>query len=184
MKRSFLTALVFLSVPLSGQAQPATGAEHVVRGHEAWDVARQLGFEFFPVIPDDRFLLTGARDGVDSTLKSCVDARAPCTPEARIVEGEMIVLAPVCPGECSRAHTFEMFAGPRLAAGWRLRRVELAGAARWAREPKYDTSEPSFAVTVETRDGKPAAASVERLILVGPAGADWRQAFEPPVGGP
>ena len=175
--------MVLVMAPMTGRGPAAAGGEHVVAGGDAWQVARQEGFEFFPVIPDHGFLLAGARDGVDSTLKSCQDTRAPCRAEARMVGGEMIVLAPVCSGECSRSHTFEMFAGRRLAAGWRLARVELAGAARWARKPKYDTNDASFAVSVEAREGNSATASIERLTLVGPAGADWPEAFDPP-GGP
>lgn len=177
------TMMVLVMAPITGRGPAAAGGEHVVAGGDAWQVARQEGFEFFPVIPDPRFLLAGARDGVDSTLKSCADTRAPCRAEARMVGGEMIVLAPVCSGACSRAHTFEMFAGRRLAAGWRLVRVELAGAARWARSPRYDTNDASFAVSVEAREGTPATASIERITLVGPAGADWREAFDPPGGG-
>ena len=176
--------MVLVLAPLAGRGPAAAGGEHVVPGPDAWQVARQEGFEFFPVIPDPGFLLTGARDGVDSTLKSCADTRTPCRAEARMVGGEMIVLAPVCSGECSRVHTFEMFAGRRLAAGWRLARVELAGAARWAREPRYDTNDASFAVRVVAREGNPATASVRRLTLVGPAGADWREAFDAPGGRP
>jgi hypothetical protein len=169
---------------MTGRAQAAASAEQVVvRGRDAWEVARREGFEFFPVIPDDRFLLSGARDGADSTLKLCDDARTPCTTEALMVGGKMMVLAPVCRSGCSLTHTFEMFAGRRLTDGWRLARVELAGAARWAREPKYDTNDASFAVSVEAREGNPGTASIERITLVGPAGADWRQAFESEGGG-
>ena len=178
------TMMVLVLAPLAVRGPAAAGGEHVVAGADAWQVARQEGFEFFPVIPDPGFLLSGARDGVDSTLKSCEDTRAPCRAEARMVGGEMIVLAPVCSGGCSRAHTFEMFAGRRLAAGWRLARVELGGAARWTREPRYDTNDASFAVRVEARVGNPATATIERLTLVGPAAADWREAFDPPGGGP
>lgn len=182
-KALLTTTMLLLSTPVTGRAQGAASGEYIIRGGDAWEVARQRGFEFFPVIPDDRFLLAGGRDGVDSTLKSCGDVRAPCTTEARMVGGRMIVLAPRCRDACSLSHTFEMFAGRRLADGWRLARVELAGPACWVRKPRYDTNDASFAVCVEARDGSPGTASIERLTLRGPAGTDWRRAFDSEGGG-
>lgn len=175
-KQVSLSLLVFFALQAPGRAQEA--GSYVVAGREAWEVARRKGFEFFPVIPDDGYLLSGARDGHDATLKSCPNPRDPCEAEARVEDGQMIVLAPGCDG-CARAHSFEMFAGRRLAPGWRIARIELGGdSGRWEREPVYDSDNASFVVKVEARPGKAAAASIARVTLVGPAGADWRDAFE------
>jgi hypothetical protein len=168
--------LILLAVPTLARAQEDEASSYVVEGREAWEVARRQGFEFFPVIPDDRYLLSGARDGRDTTLKSCPNPRDPCEAEARIEGGQMIVLAPGCDG-CARTHSFEMFAGRRLAAGWRLAHVELTRDARWTREPRRDTDDASFAVAVEARGTTPGAASIARITLTGPPDADWRQAF-------
>ena len=176
--RTAAAVLLLVPLPLLAQDQESAASRYVVRGREAWDVARRHGFEFFPVIPDDRYLLSGGRDGADATLKACADERAPCTTEAQVVAGEMIVLPPACRDGCARVHAFEMFAGRRLAPGWRIARVELGGeSGRWEREPAYDSDDPSFVVRVEARPGKAAAASIARVTLVGPAGADWRDAF-------
>jgi hypothetical protein len=168
--------LILLAIPALAWAQEDEARSYVVGGREAWEVAHRQGFEFFPVIPDDRYLLSGARDGRDTTLKSCPNPRDPCEAEARVEGGQMIVLAPGCDG-CARIHAFEMFAGRRLAAGWRLAHVELARDARWTREPRYDTDDASFAVTVEARGTTAGAASITRITLLGPPDADWRQAF-------
>jgi hypothetical protein len=150
----------------------------VVDGGRAWEAARGQGFEFFPAIPDDRYILAGPRNGIDTTLKSCSTSHAPCVPEARVLSGEMMVLSPVCEGGCNREHRFEMFAGRRLAPGWRVALVELRdGEGRWAKEPRYDTDDLSFAILLEASRGKPSVAAVPRITLVGPSGADWREAF-------
>lgn len=180
--------LLLLGIPLiaalvgaataAAQDGTATVAEYAVDGREAWDEARRHGFEFYPVIPDRRFILSGERDGLAAALKACPDPRGVCETEAEVLEGAMHVAPPRCQDSCVRTHVFEMFESRLLAPGWRIARVELAGAGHaWAREPRYGTRDGSFAVRLEARPGAAGAATVERLVLAGPPDADWRRAF-------
>jgi hypothetical protein len=159
------------------------GQEYVVAGREAWEAARQTGFEFSPVLPGGPFILTGGRDGVTTELKSCPRAEGACQAEARIVEGVLFVPSPRCAGGCSREHAFQLFGGRPLAAGWSLAMVELAGTRWWwERAPAYGSRDASFAVRLRAAPGRAGRVKLTRITLRGPAGADWRQAFA--AGGP
>lgn len=170
-----------LMVPLLALAaawSPDRTREQTVPGREAWEVARRQGFEFYPVLPDARYVLSGPRDGVATRLKLCRLPGLPCDTEAELLAGAMTVLEPRCPGRCARVHTFEMFAGRRLAPGWRVARFELSGGRySWGREPRYGTANASFALQLEARPGLPVTVTIRSITLVGPADTDWRQAF-------
>jgi hypothetical protein len=167
-----------LTLPGPAMAQstpPAT--EYDVAGRAAWEEAGRRGFEFFPVIPGDAFILTGERDGAKIALKACPATGGSCAIEAQVLEGEMIVLPPSCEG-CTRHHVFEMFAGRLLAPGWSLKGVQIQGSLpNWVRAPRQGVRDPSFALRLEARAGVSAAAAIERITLLGPPDSDWRQAF-------
>ena len=162
---------------LAGAPAAAGQETHRVPGAEAWRAARAAGFEFHPVLPDDRFILSGARDGAAATLKSCASSHAPCESEARLVEGAIEILPLDC-GGCERSLVFELYAGRGLAEGWRIVEVEIVGRG-WSfeREPARGTADPAFALRV---DGPAGRAAVAALTLEGPAGAPWTEAFAPP----
>lgn len=162
-----------LAPAATARAQPADPAVYVVGGAEAWAEASRAGFEFHPVIPDDRFILSGARDGAWTTLKTCASPIEPCEAEARVTENELVVFG--CPDGCDRIHEFRLFAGRALAPGWRIADVEMTGPWAWSARPRGD--DPAFAVRVESRGGRTASAVLRSIRLLGPPGADWREAF-------
>lgn len=169
-----LLAVLLLSAGARGQS--AEEAEYVVDGAEAWAEASRAGFEFYPVIPDDRFILAGPRDGAWTALKSCTETRGPCRTEAQVLEGQLVVLE--CEGGCDRAHEFRLFSGRALAPGWSLREVDLAGGAwSWVRRPSAGSADASFAVRLEPAPGSAATVTVRSIRLAGPPEADWRAAF-------
>ncbi|HUP21243.1 MAG TPA: hypothetical protein VM778_15000 [Gemmatimonadota bacterium] len=158
-----------------GAISDASGQDtHRIPGPEAWKTARAAGFEFHPILPDDRYILSGARDGAAATLKSCASSHAPCESEARLVDGEVEIL-PIDCGVCERSHVFELYGGRRLADGWRIVDVEIVGRS-WSfeREPAYGTADPAFALRVEGPSGRAAVAAIT---LEGPEGAAWPAAF-------
>lgn len=166
-----------LSVP-SLRAQDTTRS-YTIPGAEAWDAARRAGFEFHPVIPDDRHLLSGRRDGVATTLKACDSATEPCVVVARIERGALVVVEPDCE-RCERAHDFTLFDGHTLAEGWTVREVRLDGNGwSWVRRPATDTDRLAFTVRVTAASGAEAGVTIDEITLLGPPGADWRDAFAP-----
>lgn len=169
--------LVLLAVAAPAFGQPVA-EERAVDGREAWEVARRAGFEFYPVLPDEAHILSGRRDGVATSLKACPSPRDPCRTEAEVVQGRLVALP--CDGGCDDP-VFELFGGRPLAPGWSLRRVEVTGGPwRWARPPTYGGRDASFAIRLGPRGGHPLQASVRRVVLAGPPGADWRDAFAAP----
>jgi hypothetical protein len=174
-----VTAAALLA--LIAHAPRATAQEtHRVPGPRAWESARRAGFEFHPALPDERYILTGPRDGAATALKLCPSSHEPCVEVARIVGGA-IELRPARCGDCDRAHVFELYAGRPLADGWRIVAVEVQGDGwSWEREPRYGTGDPSFALRVEIAGDAAARVAVAALTLEGPPGADWRAAFARP----
>ncbi len=148
---------------------------HRIPGGQAWEAARAAGFEFYPVPPDDGYILTGSRDGAATALKACASSHSPCVEEARFRDGAIELPPGACRG-CEAGHVFELYGGRPLADGWRLVRVEVAGEG-WSfeREPAYDTADPAFALRLRGPAGR---AAVVTLTLEGPAGEPWRAAFE------
>lgn len=181
-KRPLLLVAVLLPCPAATQSGATAGAateEHRVSGREAWDVARRAGFEFGPVGLDERYIVSGPRDGVRTTLKFCDDATRPCRTVARVVEGNPQVDAPTCAAvPCARGYRFALFAGKRLAAGWSFARVEIDGNGwSWDRQPRSGSRDPGFVLQVEARSGAAGSARIRTLVLHGPPGAAWPQAF-------
>lgn len=172
--------LLALVGPAAGlPAQTAGDAEYTIDGADAWAEASRLGFEFYPVIPDDRFILAGPRDGAWTALKSCGAPGEPCQTEAQVLDGELVVAE--CEGGCEDAYEFRLFAGRTLAPGWSLRGVELSGAGwSWVRRPRAGSDDASFSIRVERRPAGAAAVSIRSLRLAGPPEADWRAAFAAP----
>jgi hypothetical protein len=174
------TALATL-LPLIADVPDAAAQEtHRVPGSHAWETARRAGFEFHPELSDEGYILTGARDGAATALKACPSSHEPCVEVARITDGS-IELQPARCDDCERAHVFELYAGRLLADGWRIVAVEVRGPGwSWAREPRYGTGDPSFALRVDVPRDAAARVSVAALTLEGPPGAEWRAAFARP----
>lgn len=172
-----LLALLLLSAGARGQS--ADEAEYVVDGAEAWAEASRRGFEFHPVIPDDRFILAGARDGAWASLKSCGAPGEPCRTEAQVLDGRMVVHE--CADACEDGHEFRLFSGRPLAPGWSVAGVDLDGDGwAWVRRPRAGSDDASFSVRLQARAGESASASVREIRLIGPPESDWRAAFAEP----
>ena len=180
MTRIMVTALATL-LPLTADVPGAAAQEsHRVPGTHAWETARRAGFEFHPELPNEGYILTGARDGAATALKACPSSHEPCVEVARIAGGAL-ELQPTRCDDCERGHVFELYAGRPLADGWRIVAVEVEGAGwSWEREPRYGTADPSFALRVELPADAAARVAVVSLTLEGPPGAEWRAAFAPP----
>jgi hypothetical protein len=92
-------------------------------------------------------------------------------PIAQVVGGQPSVM----PNE--RNTTFTFFGGRTLQPGWTVKSVDLGGNFTYVQQPRLNTSDPSFRV----RLAPGGSATLRKVVLSGPVGADWKEAFSAPV---
>lgn len=183
--RLLLSALAVLAAPLSAQyfrTGPTSGAmvteEHVIAGFDAWAIARGRGFTFQPLVHAEGQWVTEPRDGVNTQLLSrtrTVQGREETVPLARIAAGSASVNRPA---SGSRTIGFEFFADRQLARRWAIVRVDILGSFSWDRAVQPGSRDMSFRVTASSTPTSTGSAVVRSIVLRGPAGANWHQAFD------
>lgn len=173
--------------PGTGEAEPERQS-YSVSGLQAWSVAKTYGFQFTP----SRVVCTNYRgnsveketrifgnpDGVDTQIRS-KNSYGWRIVNGAVVGGNMVVY----PAARRCTVEFRMFNGRRLAPGWQVVEVDLNGSFRWVDQPGYGSRSLGFFIGVTWPDsfsGQSRNVTVRRLVLTGPPGQNWQQAFGAP----
>jgi hypothetical protein len=141
-----------------------------INGKTAWEEARQQGFEFYPV-PKHFLIVTSPRDGVDTRLQD--DMPSGATVFARVTMGELWAYG----GATGETWTYRLFAGRDLAPGWTIKFVMPELPAIFAVPPTSDSATPVFELKITVGIFQQLQAPIGLVVLEGPEGADWRDAF-------
>lgn len=186
--RLLLSALAILAGPLSAQylrevsPDALSSEDHVVAGFDAWASARGNGFIFQPLIHEEGQWVTEPRDGVNTQLLGRLRSAQgddQTVPLGRIAAGSASVNRPA---EGSRTIAFEFFADQRLASGWTIVRVEIIGSFTWDRPVRSGSRDMSFRVSASSTPKSTGNVVVGSIVLRGPVGASWRDAFDRSAG--
>jgi hypothetical protein len=150
----------------------AQGASYDVPGIVAWSTAKTYGFEFHPVANSGESLarpLDGMNTLLKRTTKTLLTTKTYTI--AQVVGGQ----PSVNPGE--RNTTFQFFGGRTLQPGWTVKSVDMGGNFTFVDQPRLATSDLSFRV----RLAPGGSATLRKVVLNGPAGSDWKDAFSAPL---
>ncbi|HUQ20506.1 MAG TPA: hypothetical protein VM099_12905 [Gemmatimonadaceae bacterium] len=163
-------ALIFLA--LFAPALPAQDAAYDVPGILAWTTGKTYGFTFSPEANSGESV-SRPLDGMNTRLtRSTTVLRLTQTfTVAQVVGGQ----PSVNPGE--RNTTFKFFGGRTLQPGWTVKSVDVGGNFTYVDQPRLGTSDLSFRV----RLAPGGSATLRKIVLNGPAGSDWKDAFSAPV---
>lgn len=171
--------LVLVSLPASADSD--RDREYVVPGSLAWESAAQNGFTFriqygmcvdggndSKCVPDDGFSRP-PYDGYETSLGL-----------ARIRAGTMIVERLGTNIRNPRSYVFEMFGERELGNGWEIKDVEILGTFM-IEEMDFRTDgpddDPVFKIRIYESPDEQRSALIKTVTLIGPPGADWRDAF-------
>ncbi|GEM_PF-2803690 len=155
--------------------------EYVVPGTLAWEAASQSGFTFriqyghcvdgqedAKCVPDGGFSAE-PNDGYKTRLGL-----------AHYDAGTMVVEQFASGSRNPRSYVFELFGTKELGDGWEIKSVELLGSYV-VEEMEFRTDGPSedamFKVRIYESRTEQRSASIKTMTLIGPPGADWRNAF-------
>ncbi|MGI8604721.1 MAG: hypothetical protein ACR2OZ_17255 [Verrucomicrobiales bacterium] len=165
----------------SAEAPPSARARNPavfrIPGADAWSVASQAGWKFFPRGA------AGPRNGESTTAQ-----RHPGLNTSLVQGSRMTQLRTPAGWNLLSENVFLMFADAQgqpktFAPGWRLREVELRGTNwEWVSPPRAGAVSPFFAVKItglkRTID---SVVEIDSISIEGPNGArDWRAAFVAP----
>ena len=167
--RCLCLALVIVA-PFDIPAQET--ASYDVPGISAWSTSKTYGFLFHPERSTGESL-SNPRDGMNTRLTRTITKLfiSQTVPIAQVVGGQPSVM----PNE--RNTTFTFFGGRTLQPGWTVKSVDLGGNFTYVQQPRLNTSDPSFRV----RLAPGGSATLRKVVLNGPPGADWKEAFSAPV---
>lgn len=169
MPSRFLLLAAFAAVfPVVAHAQPQ--ALYEVAGISAWTTAKTYGFTFAPLATTGESV-SRPLDGMNTRLTRTV---------TKLVLTQTVSVAQVVGGQPSvnqgqRNTTFEFFGGRNLNPGWIVKSVEVKGNFTYIEQPRFGTNELSFRVRLSPG----GTATLAKIQLHGPAGADWKDAFGP-----
>lgn len=149
---------------------PSTRALFHIDGTSAWEEAHKQDFEFYPV-PQAFLIVTEPRNGVDTRLQD--DMPSGATIFARITMGELSAYGGIPGG----TYNYRLFAGRDLADGWVIASVTPESPAKIAVQPAKNTATPAFELQIVAGLLQHLQAPIGQVVLEGPAGADWRDAF-------
>lgn len=170
-----LRICVLAAVCSSGQT---FAQDYTIPGVTAWSVAKGTGFTFGPLAQVTGQWVTNPRDGVNTRLlvkQGQVPFQQTVT-LGQIIGGNASVSRP---GSGTRTVTFEFFGGRRLAPGWTIVRVELAGRFAWDRQVVSGSSDARFRVRATSSASSSGSAIIKTIVLRGPNNANPSDAFFP-----
>lgn len=156
-----------LAAPLRAQ-----DAVYDVPGISAWTTGKTYGFTFSPEARTGESV-SRPLDGVNTRLtRSATVLLIPQTiTVAQVVGGQ----PSVNPGE--RLTTFKFFGGKVLKPGWTVKSVDVGGNFTYVDQPGLGSSDLSFRM----RLAPGGSATLRKVVLNGPAGATWKDAFSASV---
>ncbi len=156
----------------------ASAQDYTVPGVTAWSIAKGTGFTFGPLAQVTGQWVTNPRDGVNTRLlvkQGQVPFQKTVT-LGQVVGGNASVSRP---GSGTRTVTFEFFGGRRLAPGWTIIRVELAGRYTWDRQVVSGSPDARFRVRATSSASTTGSAIIKTIVLRGPRDANPADAFFP-----
>ena len=150
----------------------AQNADYTVPGISAWTTAKTYGFEFAPEARSGESV-SRPRDGMNTRLTrtATVLFKQTTLTVAQVVGGQPSV------NQGERVTTFRMFSGRTLQPGWTVKRVDVGGNFTYVQQSRLGTTDLSFRVSLAPG----GTATLKSIVLTGPAGADWKDAFSAPV---
>lgn len=150
----------------------AQNANYTVPGISAWTTAKTYGFEFAPERNTGE-TVTQPFDGMNTRLRrtETVLFKPVTKTVAQVVGGQPSV------NQGERNTIFRMFAGRTLQPGWTVKSVDIGGNFTYVQQPRLGTTDLSFRVKLSPG----GTATLRNVVLTGPAGADWKDAFSAPV---
>lgn len=160
--------IILVAFPMAVQGQPQ--AVYEIPGISAWNTGKMYGFTFAPVAASGESV-TRPLDGMNTRLTRTV---------TKLMLTQKVQVAQVVGGQPSvnqgeRNTTFELFGGRNLNPGWIVKSVEVKGNFTYVEQPRLGTNDLSFKV----RLAPGGTATVAKVEMHGPAGADWKDAFGP-----
>lgn len=169
-----------LSIFMIAAFSPAqtSAQDYTIPGITAWSIAKGTGFTFGPLAQATGQWVTNPRDGVNTRLlikQGQVPFQKTVT-LGQIIGGNASVSRP---GSGTRTVTFEFFGGRRLAPGWTIVRVELAGRFTWDRRIVSGSSDTRFRVRATSSATTTGSAIIKTIVLRGPNNANPSDAFFP-----
>jgi len=146
--------------------------DYTVPGITAWTTAKTYAFEFAPERNTGE-TVTQPFDGMNTRLRrtTTVLFKPVTVTVAQVVGGQPSV------NQGERNTIFRMFAGRTLQPGWTVKSVDIGGNFTYVQQPRLGTSDLSFRVKLSPG----GTATLKNIVLTGPAGADWKDAFSAPV---
>ena len=164
-----LSFLVLCPAATSAQRQDAE-----IPGELAWEQARINGFEFYPeaLIGET---VSSPRDGDHTSLTKIMKGTlgTQTIRIAHVLGGRSFVMSD------QRLVTFTLFGSRTLGNGWTVKSVEVSGNFTYVSQPQASTEDLKFRIQV-----KPGgSATVNKIVLNGPLGGHWEEAFRPTSGG-
>ena len=165
-------ALGFIACVLWPTDVSAQNADYTVAGITAWTTAKTYGFEFAPEAASGESV-TSPRDGMNTRLRKTVTSLLGSTTVtiAQVVGGQPSVNA----GQ--RNTTFRMFSNRTLQPGWTVKSIDVRGSFTYVQTVRQGTSDLSFRVRLSPG----GSATLRSLVLTGPEGANWQDAFSAPA---
>jgi hypothetical protein len=153
-------------------AAGAQGTTYTIPGISAWTTAKTYAFEFAPERNTGE-TVTQPFDGMNTRLRrtATVLFKPVTVTVAQVVGGQPSV------NQGERSTIFRMFAGRTLQPGWTVKSVDIGGNFSYVQQPRLGTSDLSFRVKLSPG----GTATLRNVVLTGPAGADWKDAFSAPV---
>jgi hypothetical protein len=164
--------LIFVAALFAAEVSAQGTASYEVPGISAWTTAKTYGFEFRPEAASGESV-SRPFDGMNTRLTRTV-TKLMLTSQvavAQVVGGQPSVM----PNE--RNTTFTFFGGRTLQPGWTVKSVDIGGNFTYVQQARLNTSDLSFRV----RLAPGGSATLRKVVLNGPAGADWKDAFSAPV---
>ena len=150
----------------------AQNADYEVPGIVAWSTAKTYGFTFRPEAASGESV-SQPLDGMNTRLTKKVQT---------LLTTQTITIAQVVGGQPSvnpnqRNTTFTMFGARTIQPGWTVKSVDIGGNFTYVQQPRLGTSDPSFRV----RLAPGGSATLRKIVLTGPAGSNWQDAFSAPA---
>jgi len=170
------TARALVLAAISGvawsDAAGAQGADYTIPGISAWTTGKTYAFEFAPERNTGESVTTPF-DGMNTRLQrtTTVLFKSVTVTVAQVVGGQPSV------NQGERSTIFRMFAGRTLQPGWTVKSVDLSGNFSYVQQARLGTSDLSFRVKLSPG----GTATLRNVVLTGPAGADWHDAFSAPL---
>lgn len=172
--RSLTISILIVSIALTTPIDPAgaQGGSYDVPGILAWTTGKTYGFTFSPEAHSGESV-SRPLDGMNTRLTRSTKVLliTQTFAVAQVVGGQPSVNS----GE--RSTTFKFFGGRTLQPGWTVKSVDLGGDFTYVDQPRLGTSDLSFRVRVSPGGN----ATLRKVVLNGPAGADWKDAFSAPL---